>query len=92
VFIETMTLTKRRLGATTAIRTGQELRENRLFTWISFTAELEKETWLSFQRYEDKGWSYTDCALLVLSNRLKTTNIFTFDEHFRQMPGIRCLP
>jgi uncharacterized protein len=92
VFIETMTLTKRRLGAAAAIRIGQELRENRLFSWIPSTSELEKETWLSFQRHKDKAWSYTDCALLVLTHRLKAANVFAFDDHFRQMPDIRCLP
>jgi predicted nucleic acid-binding protein len=92
VFIETLTLAKRRLGSKTAIRIGRELRENRLFTWIPLTPQIEQETWLSFQSYEDKEWSYTDCELLVLSNRLKTINIFTFDDHFRQMQGIRCLP
>ena len=92
VFFETMTLAKRRLGAGTAIRIGRELRGNTLFTRISLTAELEQETWNVFQSYEDKEWSYTDCSLLVLSNRMKVANIFAFDDHFRQMPGLRCLP
>ncbi len=92
VFIETMTLSKRRLGAATAIRIGQELRENKLFTWVPFTADLEKETWQSFQKYEDKDWSYTDCELLVLSHHLKITDIFAFDDHFCQMPELHCLP
>ena len=92
VFIETMTLAKRRLGTAMAIRIGRELRENNLFIWTPFTIELEQETWSAFQSYEDKEWSYTDCALLVLAKRLKTPDIFAFDDHFRQMPGIHRLP
>jgi predicted nucleic acid-binding protein len=91
-FVETMTLIKRRMGSAMAIQVGRELRENPLFVWISLTPDLEKETWSVFQSYEDKEWSYTDCELLVLSNRLNVFNIFAFDAHFRQMPGIRCLP
>lgn len=92
VFLETMTLGKRRLGAQTAIRIGRELRGNELFVRVSWNTELEKEAWSIFQSYEDKEWSYTDCSLLALSGRLKIANIFAFNEHFRQMPGIRCLP
>ena len=92
VFIESMTLIKRRLGSAAAIRIGTELRENPLFAWISLTPELEKETWSLFQDYQDKEWSYTDCELLVLSNRLKISNVFAFDHHFCQMPGMRRLP
>jgi len=92
VFVETMTLIKKRGGSALSIQVGCELRENPLFVWISLTPELEKETWSVFRGYEDKEWSYTDCELLVLSNRLKVPSIFAFDAHFRQMPGIRCLP
>jgi predicted nucleic acid-binding protein len=92
VFIESMTLIKRRLGSAAAIRVGIELRENPLFSWVSLDPELEEETWSLFQGYQDKEWSYTDCELLALSRRLKTADIFAFDHHFSQMSGIRCLP
>jgi len=92
VFIETMTLAKRRLGPEVAIRLGCELRENPIFSWISLSPALEQETWAAFKSYDDKEWSYTDCELLVLAKQLKITDVFSFDNHFRQMPGIRCLP
>jgi len=92
VFVETMTLMKRRLGPAVAIRVGRELRENPLFVWIARTPALEQETWSLFQSYDDKGWSYTDCELLALSRQLRIAEVFSFDEHFRQMPGIKCLP
>jgi predicted nucleic acid-binding protein len=92
VFIETMTLTKRRLGSEVAIRLGSELRENPVFFWISLSPALELETWAAFRSYNDKDWSYTDCALLVLAGKLKIPGVFSFDNHFGQMPGIRRLP
>jgi uncharacterized protein len=92
VFIETMTLSKRRLGPEVAIRIGWELRENPIFSWISLSPALEQETWAAFRSYDDKEWSYPDCELLVLAKDLKITDVFTFSSHFRQMPGIRCLP
>lgn len=92
VFVEAMTLIKRRLGAAVAIRVGRELRENPVFIWIALTPALEQQTWSDFQSYDDKEWSYTDCALLALSKQLKIAEVFAFDDHFRQMPGVECLP
>ena len=92
VFIETMTLAKRRLGSEVAIRLGSELRENPIFSWISLSPALELGTWSAFRSYSDKDWSYTDCALLILARRLKIPGVFSFDSHFGQMPGIRRLP
>jgi hypothetical protein len=53
---------------------------------------LEQETWSVFQSHDDKEWSYTHCALLALSKQLKIAEVCAFDDHFRQMPGIKCLP
>jgi uncharacterized protein len=92
VFIETMTLVKRRLGTDVAIRLGWELRENPVFSWISLSPALEQETWAVFRNYDDKEWSYTDCELLVLVKKMKIADVFSFDNHFRQMPGVCCLP
>jgi predicted nucleic acid-binding protein len=92
VFIETMTLVKKRLRTEVAIRLGWELRENPVFSWISLSSPLEKETWAAFRSYDDKEWSYVDFELFVLAKKLKIAKVFTFDHHFRQMPGVGCLP
>jgi uncharacterized protein len=92
VFIETMTLVKKRLGPDVAIRLGWELRENPVFSWISLSPALEQETWAAFRSYDDKEWSYVDCELLVLAKKLKIAEVFSFDNHFRQMPGVCCIP
>ena len=92
VFVETMTLMKRKVGTSVALRAGRELRQNPVYLWTAFTPELERETWAVFQKYDDKDWSYTNCGLLVMSQRLKVPRVFSFDDHFTQMPDITRLP
>ncbi len=92
VFAETMTLFKARLGAGVALRFGRELRRNPAYLWDPLREEGERDTWALFQRYADKQWSYTDCAILALSRRVKVGCVFAFDHHFDQMPGIERLP
>lgn len=92
VFFETMTLLKARASADVAIRAGRELRRNAAYTWIALTPELERETWAIFQKYVDKTWSFTDCALFVASKHLRIPDIFSFDKDFERMTGVRLLP
>jgi predicted nucleic acid-binding protein len=92
VFIESMTLLKARLDATVTLRFGQQLRRNPLYRWVRIQSDDELEIWNVFQKYSDKEWSYTDCGLFVMAQRLRTAEVFTFDEHFKQMPGIVRLP
>ncbi len=89
IFVESMTLLKRHLGAGLAIQTGRFLRKSPLYRWVAVTPDDEREVWAVFQQYADKRWSYTDCTLLVLSRRLKIPQVFTYDAHFAQMPGVK---
>lgn len=92
VFAETMTLLKARLGTTVAVRVGRELRSNPLYVWAALGSDGERDTWSVFQQYDDKEWSYTDCAILALARRLRIREVFAFDSHFDQMPDILRLP
>ncbi len=92
VFAETMVLFKARLGTRIALRVGRELRRNPAYFWIPLGEEGERDTWALFQRYDDKEWSFTDCAILALSQRLKVPQVFGFDRHFDQMPDVERLP
>ena len=92
IFIETMTLIKRSLGGQAALHVGRELRRNPTYHWIPTSPDEEREVWAAFQKYDDKDWSYADCSLLVMSRRLKIPQVFSFDSHFRQMPGVTRLP
>ena len=93
IFAETMTLLKARLGASIALRVGHELRQHHaVYQWVALGQDGEADTWAMFRQYHDKEWSYFDCALLMLAQRLKIHEVFAFDGHFRQMPGIIQLP
>ncbi len=92
VFAETMTLFKARLGTQVALQAGRELRQNPIWRWLPLGEEGERDTWALFQRFDDKEWSYTDCAILALAQREKVPQVFAFDHHFDQMPEIERLP
>lgn len=92
VFAESLTLMKARWGAQAAVRVGKRLREPTVFQWRSLSPALEQQTWRTFERYQDKDWSYTDCAVLALAQQLGHSQVFTFDRHFHQMPGIIPVP
>ena len=89
VFIESMTLLKRHLGSAVTVQTGRWLRKSPLYRWEAVTPDDEREVWAVFQQYADKRWSYTDCALLVMSRRLRVNQVFSYDAHVAQLPGVR---
>ena len=92
VFAETMTLLKARLGTSIALQVGKVLRRNPICIWTPLGPDYERETWALFQQYDDKDWSYSDCALLALARRLGIKEVFTFDHHFSQMPEVERVP
>jgi hypothetical protein len=46
------------------------------------------ESWMIFQRFSDKEWSFVDCAILHMAQRLGVSEVFSFDRHFDQMSGL----
>jgi len=92
VFDETVTWTRTRISPRSSVQVGQVLRENHRY--IALSAADDQATWEAFCQYDDKRWSYTDCSLLVMSQRLGISTIVAFDDHIRQMAGlgILCLP
>jgi predicted nucleic acid-binding protein len=92
VFAETMTLLKSRAGPLVAIETGRALRRSPLYRWEPLGPDGERLAWDLFQRHDDKLWSYTDCAVLALAQRHRIGEVFAFDTHFDQMPGLRRVP
>jgi predicted nucleic acid-binding protein len=92
VFAEAMTLLKARLGAAMAIRVGTELKTNPFYTWQSLGVDGEAEAWNAFQIYAEKEWTFTECSILATAKRLQADEVFAFDRHFEQMPGLIRLP
>jgi predicted nucleic acid-binding protein len=91
IFIETMNLTKARLGPEYAIEFGRSLRISKAFYQLVMTEIDKRATWEIFERYNDKEWSYVDCSLFAVSQRLNVRRVFAFDRHFRQM-GLEVVP
>ncbi len=40
--------------------------------------------WQWFERFQDKGFSFTDCISFAVMKRLKLKIALTFDKHFSQ--------
>ncbi|MBN1994021.1 MAG: PIN domain-containing protein [Anaerolineae bacterium] len=91
VFVETMNLTKARLGPPYAIAFGRQLKTSRAFYPLVLTDEDKRAAWDIFEQHQDKQWSYVDCSLLAVAQRLKVKKIFAFDHHFQQM-GLEVVP
>lgn len=91
VFVETMNLTKARLGPGYAIDFGRQLKTSKAFYPLILTDVDKRATWDIFEQYHDKQWSYIDCSLLAIAQRLKISKVFAFDHHFTQM-GLKVVP
>jgi predicted nucleic acid-binding protein len=91
VFVETMNLTRVRLGPRYAIEFGRQLKASKAFYHLILSDIDKRTTWDIFETYDDKAWSYVDCSLLAVARRLKLRRIFAFDHHFVQM-GLEVFP
>ena len=92
VFIETMVLTKARLGAKPAVELGNRIMESARFPILHMIEGDRHTTWEIFSRYTDKDWSYVDCSILAMARRLGLSEVFTFDRHFDQMAELARVP
>jgi uncharacterized protein len=92
VFDETVTWLRTRISPNVSVQVGQILCEGHRY--IALSEADDQATWEAFCQYDDKRWSYTDCSLLVMSQRLGIPEVIAFDEHIRQMAGLGviCLP
>ena len=55
------------------------------------TADLTL-AWETFEQFEDKGWSFTDCTSKVVMEQLNIKVAFAFDHHFHQFGNIKVVP
>jgi predicted nucleic acid-binding protein len=92
VFDEFVTWMRAKVSISSSIQVGRILREEHIYVNISDTDNTA--TWEILSQYDDKQWSYTDCSILAMANKLGILEVLAFDEHFRQMAGfgIRCVP
>lgn len=88
---ETLTLLKVRRSTQRALVFGAEMLHGELAELIWVGASDFANGWSIFERYNDKGWSFTDCVSFAVMRRAGIHQAIAFDEHFRQLGGIEVL-
>jgi hypothetical protein len=91
VIAETLTLMLGRLGHHKAVAFGEWLLTSPQVRQIQVDIELWDEAWQLFKKYDDKEFSFVDCASFIVMRREHVIDTFTFDHHFEQM-GFRLWP
>ena len=85
IFDEIITLLMSRLGWDVSRKFGGRLKKSSLASIIAVTDVDEDKAWELFLKYEDAGFSYTDCTSFSVMERLRIDTAFTFDVHFKTM-------
>lgn len=89
---ETLTLLRARGEPNRALAMGRAFFSGQIAVVHHLTEMDIREAWRVFERFSDKSWSFTDCTSKVLMERLRITEAFAFDEHFRQFGGVMIRP
>lgn len=92
VIDELLTLMKMRGEFQRALRVGAALFTEELAQVVWVRPDDIAQAWDTFQRYHDKGWSFTDCVSRVVMQRLGIQQAFAFDAHFRQFGTVTIIP
>ena len=92
VLDELMTLLKIRGEFQRALRIGAALLAEEIADLVWVRPDDVQHAWETFRRYQDKGWSFTDCVSRVVMQRLGIQQAFAFDEHFRQFGSVTVMP
>jgi predicted nucleic acid-binding protein len=89
---ETLTLLRARGERARALLVGEAFFAGRLAEIHTLDASDVALAWETFRRYDDKDWSFTDCASKAVIERLGLREAFAFDQHFRQFGTVRVVP
>lgn len=84
IFGEAVTLIHKRLDHARAKTVAQRLRTSPSVTFLHITEADFEAGWRWFDRYQDKGFSFTDCISFAVMKRLHIKIALTFDHHFVQ--------
>ena len=89
---ELLTLLLSRGKRSAAIKLGHGLFSQSLakLEWVSESDV--RQAWTIFERYQDKGWSFTDCTSKVVIEKFHIKRALTFDRHFAEFGAIELLP
>lgn len=85
VFSETVTLIRYRIGHEAARIFGQKLKESSFVRMVAVTPADEERAWEIFAKYRDQAFSFVDCTSFAVMQRMKLSQAFAFDRHFKVM-------
>ncbi|MCI0525394.1 MAG: type II toxin-antitoxin system VapC family toxin [Acidobacteria bacterium] len=89
---ETLTLLRARGYGHRARALGETFFNGSIAT-LHYLGEAEIiAAWEVFRRYDDKEWSFTDCASKMVMERFRITQAISLDHHFRQFGAIHVMP
>jgi predicted nucleic acid-binding protein len=92
VLDELLTLFKVRRELQRGLAVGEKILAGTIarLEWVS--PEDVQNAWEVFRKFQDKGWSFTDCISRAVIERLNIQRAFSFDEHFRQFGVVSVVP
>jgi predicted nucleic acid-binding protein len=92
VIDELLTLLRVRGEGRRALKVGELLFTEQLAR-IAWVLPMDvRQGWDYFRRYQDKGWSFTDCVSRVVIERPAIRQAFAFDRHFRHFGTLDVVP
>ena len=89
---ETLTLLRARGERARSLMLGARFFAGDLAEVYYLNAEDVGRAWEVFRDYEDKNWSFTDCASRIIMEKLGITSALAFDKHFRQFGTVAIVP
>lgn len=82
VVLETIQLTRARIGYREAVSMGELLYSERMARMHWMTPEEEKAAFDYMRKYKDKNYSLVDCLSFVVMERLRITEALAIDSDF----------
>src|SRR5829696_7322147 len=92
VIDETLTLLRVRGERTRALQLGARFFHHDLAEIHKITTADLALAWKTFEQFDDKSWSFTDCTSKVVMEQLSIKVAFAFDHHFHQFGTIQVVP
>jgi uncharacterized protein len=89
---ETLTLLRVRGERKRALLLGAKFFHHDLAEIHKITSADLSLAWKTFEQFDDKNWSFTDCSSKVVMEQLGITVAFAFDHHFHQFGTIQVVP
>ena len=89
---ETLTLLRVRGERKRALILGERFFQDRLADIHKITNSDLTHAWKTFEQFDDKDWSFTDCTSKVVMEELRIKVAFSFDHHFHQFGTVQIVP